>query len=1023
MTKKSAKILSVALAISMIVSGGSSEAHAAKKVGLNKKSVTVQVGKRVTLKVKNKKKKAKVTWKSKNKKIASVSKKGKVKGLKAGSTKIICTVKQGKKKTTLNCKVTVKPQPTASMSTMTPGLLPTEIPIETAPPQRTDTPTQKPGVAVTYHPDWPSTYADDYIPLKNMSKTFRVGTAIAGSKKELAAINDPDMRGILQKHYNSTTLTNLMKPSYLLNYEKTVSSEDGMPVLDFSSCEEALQFCKDTGIQLRGHVLVWYNQTPDWFFYENYDEEKNLVDKATMQKRMESYIRQAVTYIQTNYPGVVYCWDVVNEAVGDDNTIRKDGNMWMETYAEGNADYNEYEYVKDAFTYARKYAESGVSLVYNDYNTFIPGKRKEIQNLIRYVNKDQKLIDAIGMQCPILSQWPYLKGQENVDRETDACVEYAIEDFAADNLEIMITELCVRTDGGNTQPEMENQAARYKQLYELFMKMDKDNGGVADITSVTTFGISDSYRLYPESSWRPGDQSRYAWFFDKNCKAKLSFKCVYNVFAKAAGEETVPETYENPEGEKSAVTHVVSGVLQSKNGKRLSEKRISFEGNSFYNFYSVVTDENGFYSVELPDDFYQLYCEGETIECSLSAEDPVAVEKNITLEHNYYDISGKITSANGNAIGEKYLTLKLQILGEKYVKYEFLHLDSEGTFQGCFPEGTGIIYPEEEEETEESEICRFEINQDVDVTKPLEFVTSYNTYQIKVELDAEMQKFAGVETGNIAWVSLRDDDYNGASMYLENGICETSLKEGTYALILNFWVDDEVDGTTVYYADIDLGKDTTVMVEKRHVHEVSLVSEQNIQKSVNIDINGKYFGNKTVYLGNISGTIAGKGYGLDEEGVVTGFYRIHVPFALTDEDGEKIEIELKPTEYAVPEIKYGEMTATTIADFEKEDNFYNGYLLYQFTPEESGAYTFFSESGLNVSEEHYNESWCYVWDSQLNYIIETSSENQSIDFSGTAELEAGKTYYIRVGFFSDEDLSEAAFPIGVKKAEAIDKME
>ena len=62
------------------------------------------------MKLKNKPKKATVKWSSKNKKIATVSKKGKITAKKAGKTKVICkvTYKKGKKKVTKKLSVTVK---------------------------------------------------------------------------------------------------------------------------------------------------------------------------------------------------------------------------------------------------------------------------------------------------------------------------------------------------------------------------------------------------------------------------------------------------------------------------------------------------------------------------------------------------------------------------------------------------------------------------------------------------------------------------------------------------------------------------------------------------------------------------------------------------------------------------------------------------------------------------------------------------------------------------------------------------
>lgn len=75
--------------------------NAKKVVKLNKSKLTLQTGKTSKLKLKNTKKKVK--WSSKNKKVATVSRKGVVKAVSVGKTTI--TAKSGKKK--YSCKVTV----------------------------------------------------------------------------------------------------------------------------------------------------------------------------------------------------------------------------------------------------------------------------------------------------------------------------------------------------------------------------------------------------------------------------------------------------------------------------------------------------------------------------------------------------------------------------------------------------------------------------------------------------------------------------------------------------------------------------------------------------------------------------------------------------------------------------------------------------------------------------------------------------------------------------------------------------
>ncbi len=101
------KLIAVIMIVTLCFGAFNSNAFARSKVKLNKKKVTICVNKVVKLKVKNTKKKVK--WKSLNSKVASVNKKGKVKGRKVGKTTIFAKV--GKKK--LKCKVIVKKAKTA----------------------------------------------------------------------------------------------------------------------------------------------------------------------------------------------------------------------------------------------------------------------------------------------------------------------------------------------------------------------------------------------------------------------------------------------------------------------------------------------------------------------------------------------------------------------------------------------------------------------------------------------------------------------------------------------------------------------------------------------------------------------------------------------------------------------------------------------------------------------------------------------------------------------------------------------
>lgn len=319
------------------------------------------------------------------------------------------------------------------------------------------------------------------------SDYFTLGVGLNGSTLENQTLNMPEYMAVASKHFNSCTMTNLMKSSYILDQEgsrKSASDGDGSPVLSFATIDPTLEWCQQNGMQMRGHTLVWHAQAPDWFFREGYTDKGKYVDRETMLFRMESYIAQLMTHVQDNYPGVVYCWDVVNEAVdpgtGDQDsfflcrTASDSGpNPWYVTIGE--------DYVEMAFTYARKYAAEDVKLFYNDFNTYQTEKRDAIYALCESL-KEKGLIDGIGMQ-----------GYWGVDSPTIGVLETTIRKFAELELEIHITELSVGVDEEDEE-SFEKQGQRYASIFMSLKKLDTAGGGSANITNVTFFGLIDHYR-------------------------------------------------------------------------------------------------------------------------------------------------------------------------------------------------------------------------------------------------------------------------------------------------------------------------------------------------------------------------------------------------------------------------------------------------------------------------------------------------------------------------------------------------
>ena len=333
---------------------------------------------------------------------------------------------------------------------------------------------------------------------------FKVGVATTSGY-----LSDEERTEEIKESFNSITMENEMKPESILDWEGSEKSKDGMPAIREETLEKALKVAQDAGIPLRGHTLVWYSQTPEWFFSKDYEPSKGYVDKKTMKKRMESYIKQVLTYCKENYPGVVYAWDVVNEAVGDDGDYRTE-SMWYETYGD-------FSYITDAFTFARKYAEKGTKLFLNDYNEYIAVKR-DLMYAKAVELHDAGLLDGIGMQ----SHW-------DMEFPPVDLFETALEKYATiDGIEIQLTEIDMHNTD-DSEEGLQKQAERYKEFFDVLTKMDRE--GKANITSVTFWGLKDG------ESWLSGfkGETSYPLLFTDDMEKKPCYESILEA-GKTAGK-------------------------------------------------------------------------------------------------------------------------------------------------------------------------------------------------------------------------------------------------------------------------------------------------------------------------------------------------------------------------------------------------------------------------------------------------------------------------------------------------------
>ena len=338
---------------------------------------------------------------------------------------------------------------------------------------------------------------------------------------------------LVKAHFNSITTTNEMKAYSLLDQWATLARSDGMPAMNYTRADQMVKWAQENGIGVRGHVLVWDAYMTDWFFREDYDSKKPYADQETIKARTESYITEVVTHFEEKFPGVVYCWDVVNEAVGDSaaeyaagdkrhlRTVRSGSpNVFRECMGD--------DYVALAFLYAKNAVEAlgaDIKLYYNDYNAYFSDKAKAIRALVDSVNtfaqtdngEFRQLCDGIGMQG-------YIGGYGTqdgclVDSHVNM-IRSEILNYAAMGLEVQITEMAVRNFDLS---KADKHAAFYAKLVRMFMDLNSEEGN--PLKAVSIWGLTDTNA--PKGNYVYNLNSPYGGLFDLKLNIKDAFVKVY----------------------------------------------------------------------------------------------------------------------------------------------------------------------------------------------------------------------------------------------------------------------------------------------------------------------------------------------------------------------------------------------------------------------------------------------------------------------------------------------------------------
>lgn len=334
---------------------------------------------------------------------------------------------------------------------------------------------------------------------------FLIGVAINQAQFEERDVNGA---ALIKSHFNT------ISPENVLKWESVHPRPDGYT---FEASDRYVAFGEKNHMVIIGQTLVWHNQTPKWVFE---DAKGNPLGRDALLARMRDHIHTVVG----RYKGRIKSWDVVNEALNEDGTMRQ--TLWMKIIGD--------DYIAKAFQFAHE-ADPKAELYYNDYSLQNEAKRNGAIELIKRLKGQGVPVAAIGLQDHNKMDWPSV-GQ----------VDETIAAFAKLGVKVNITELDIdvlpaatQHRGADVTLDVELQAKlnpyanglpnsmqqalakRYADLFAVFLKHQDV------IDRVTFWGVADKDSWL--NDWPVRGRTSYPLLFDRAGKPKPAFAAVVQV--------------------------------------------------------------------------------------------------------------------------------------------------------------------------------------------------------------------------------------------------------------------------------------------------------------------------------------------------------------------------------------------------------------------------------------------------------------------------------------------------------------
>lgn len=329
---------------------------------------------------------------------------------------------------------------------------------------------------------------------------FLIGTAL-GTEHILERNEKANV--LIKREFNAITPENIMKSQVIHPRPNQYN---------FDLADKYVEYGQKNHLYVVGHTLVWHSQLP------------SFVSKIKSADSIRIFMTEHINTVAGRYAGKINSWDVVNEALNEDGTLRK--SVFLNKLGEG--------YIKEAFDLAAK-ADPNAALYYNDYNIEQPAKRKGAIEIIKKLQASGTKIDGVGIQ-----------GHWSINNLNLKDIEESIIEFSKLGIKVAFTELDLTVlpnpwdlRGADVNQRFAESPAmnpykdalpdsvqtalanRYTDIFKLFLKHKEK------ISRVTFWGVDDSH------SWLNGfpirNRTNYPLLFDRALEPKKAYQAVLNL--------------------------------------------------------------------------------------------------------------------------------------------------------------------------------------------------------------------------------------------------------------------------------------------------------------------------------------------------------------------------------------------------------------------------------------------------------------------------------------------------------------